>query len=295
MNMIAVTIGVGRCASLAIEAANRCRQFTGFDVVTLNEVHQRRYRVSEPHHLKFHLFDILSDADRILYFDSDLWFVADWNPEQFSSLSAVRDNEFYEGTQRECERFGLILDRYFNSGLFIIDRQHAGVLQTAKSLCEQQGAASIWRDQTWLNLAAKQCGVPVNLIHRAHNTFPIPHDGEAPTVGAHGAGIDPSFADMMQAVSRLRRRGLPSSSPLANKLYQYTVRDVGSHKLHLRGDGTVGRGAAQLERYWYVANDKLVLCSWTEDSVHLQEQRPGIWKGKWLEFGQHEVTLEVVA
>lgn len=295
VNMIAVTIGVGRCASLAIEAANRCRQFTGLDVAILNEVHKRRYRVSEPHHLKFHLFDILPHADRILYFDSDLWFVADWNPKLFSSLSAVRDNEFYEGTQRECERFGLPLDRYFNSGLFIIDRQQVGVLQTAKSLCEQQDVTSIWRDQTWLNLAAKQCGVSVNLIHRAHNTFPIPHDGEAPVIGAHGAGIDPSFADMIQAVSRLRRRGLPTSSPLANKLCQYTVRDVGSHKLHLRGDGTIGRGAAQLERYWYVANDKLVLSSWAEDSVHLREQRAGIWKGKWLEFGQHEVTLEVVA
>lgn len=35
--MLAVTIGVGRCASLAIEAANRCRHFTGLDVVILNE------------------------------------------------------------------------------------------------------------------------------------------------------------------------------------------------------------------------------------------------------------------
>lgn len=295
MKMLGVTIGVGRCASLAIEAANRCRQFTGFDVVILDEVHQRRYRVSEPHHLKFHLFDILPDADRLLYFDSDLWFVADWSPEQFPSLSAVRDNEFYEGTQRECQRFELELDRYFNSGLLIIDRQHANVLQVAKSLWEQQGAASIWRDQTWINLAAKQCGVPVNLLHRAHNTFPIPHDGEAPVIGAHGAGIDPSFADMMLAVSQLRRRGVPTTSRLADKLYQYTVHGVGSHKLQLREDGTIGRGAAQLERYWYVANDQLVLCSWTEDSVHLREHRAGVWKGRWLSFGQHDVTLEVVA
>lgn len=295
MKMIAVTIGVGRCASLAIEAANRCRQFTGLDVVILNESHQRRYRVAEPHHLKFHLFDILPDVDKLLYFDSDLWFVAAWNPTQFPSLSAVRDNEHYEGMQRECERFDLAANRYFNSGLLIIDREHADVLQTAELLRQQHGRSSIWRDQTWLNLAAKQSNAPVHLLHRSYNTFPIPHDGEAPVIGAHGAGIDPSFADMIQAVSRLRRRGLPSSSPLANKLCQYTVRDVGSHKLHLRGDGTIGRGAAQLERYWYVANDKLVLCSWTEDAVHLQEQRPGIWKGKWLEFGQHEVTLEVVA
>lgn len=291
--MIAVTIGVGRCASLAIEAANRCRQFTGLDVAILNEVHQRRYRVAEPHHLKFHLFDILPAADRLLYFDSDLWFVAEWNPAQFPSWSAVRDNEFYVGTQRECERFGLPLDRYFNSGLFIIDRQHAKVLQVARSLCEQQSEMSVWRDQTWLNLAAKQCGMSVNLLHRAHNTFPIPHDGEAPVIGAHGAGIDPSLSEMMLAVSQLRRRGTPPTSSLANKLCQYTVAGVGSHKLHLRGDGTIGRGAAQLERYWYLANDQLVLCSWTEDSVHLREQRAGLWKGRWLDFGQHEVTLEV--
>lgn len=295
MTMLGVTIGVGRCASLAIEAANRCRRFTGLDVVILNEVHQRCYRVSEPHHLKFNLFDIMPDADRILYFDSDLWFVAAWNPEQFPSLSAVRDNEFYEGTQRECERFGLALDQYFNSGLFIIDRQHSQVLHVAKSLCEQQGAESIWRDQTWINLAAKQCGVPVNLLHRAHNTFPIPHDGEAPVIGAHGAGIDPSFAELMRSVSQLRRRGLSIASMQSDKLYQYTVDGVGSHKLQLREDGTIGRGAAQLERYWYVANDQLVFCSWTEDAVDLRQQRPGVWKGNWLGFGQHAVTLEEVS
>jgi hypothetical protein len=65
--------------------------------------------------------------------------------------------------------------------------------------------------------------VPVNLIHRAHNTFPIPHDGEAPVIGAHGAGIDPSFAEMMQSVSQLRRRGLPTASWQCDKFYQYTV------------------------------------------------------------------------
>jgi hypothetical protein len=293
--MIAVTIGLGRCASLAIEAANRCRQFTGLDVVILNECHQRRYRAAEPHHLKFHLFDILPDADKLLYFDSDLWFVAAWNPELFPSLSAVRDNEHYEGMRRECERFNLAADQYFNSGLLIIDREHADVLQTAELLRQHDGRSSIWRDQTWLNLAAKQRNTPVHLIHRSYNTFPIPHDGEAPVVGAHGAGLDPSFADLMKAVSQIRRRGLPSSLHNSDRLYQYTVHGVGSHKVLLRADGTIGRGAAQLERYWYVANDRLVLCSWTEDAVHLHKQRPGTWKGNWLGFGQHDVTLEEVS
>lgn len=292
MSMIAVTIGVGRCASLAIEAANRCRRFTGLDVVILNEAHQRRYRVEEPHHVKFHLFDILPDADRLLYFDADLWFVAPWEPAKFPSLSAVRDNELYEGMRRECDRFDLAADRYFNSGLLIIDRQHAELLQTAKQLREQHGPASIWRDQTWLNLAAKQCDTPVHLIHRAHNTFPIPHDGEAPVVGAHGAGTDATFDNMMKAVSQLRRRGLPSTLHDSNKRYQYTVHGVGCHPLLLRSDGTIGCGAAQLERYWYAANGQLVLCSLTEDAVHLREQHPGVWKGKWLGFGQHDVTLE---
>jgi hypothetical protein len=68
---------------------------------------------------------------------------------------------------------------------------------------------------------------------------------------------------------------------------------VGSHRLLLRADATIGLGAAQLERYWYVANNRLVLCSWTEDAVHLREQRPGVWQGKWLGFGRHNVTLEL--
>jgi hypothetical protein len=291
--MLAVTIGVGRCASLAIEAANRCRQFTGLDVVILNEAHQRRYRVAEPHHLKFHLFDILPDVDRLLYFDADLWFVAGWSPTEFPSLSAVRDNELYEGMRRECDRFGLAPDRYFNSGLLIIERQHAGMFRTAERLLHQHGPSSIWRDQTWLNLAAKECGTPVQLIHRAYNTFPIPHDGEAPVVGAHGAGTDATFDSMMRAVSQLRRRCLPTTLQDADQLYQYTVHGVGSHRLLLRADGTIGLGAAQLERYWYLADDRLVLCSWTEDAVHLREQRPGVWQGKWLGFGKHDVTLEL--
>lgn len=294
MSMLAVTIGVGRCASLAIEAASRCRRFTGLDVAILNEVHQRCYRVAEPHYLKLHLFDIFPDADRLLYFDADLWFVAVWNPAEFPSLSAVRDNELYEGTRRECKHFGLAPDQYFNSGLLIIDRQHADVLQLAEQLRRRHGRPSIYRDQTWLNLAAKECGTPVHLIHRTHNTFPIPHDGEAPVTGAHGAGIDPNFAEMMKAVSQLRRRGLPASQPDVDGLYQYTVHGVGSHKLELRADGTIGRGAAQLERYWYLANDQLVLCSWTDDAVHLRQHRPGVWKGRWLGFGKHKVTLEEV-
>ena len=292
MSMIAVTIGVGRCASLAIEAANRCRQFTGLDVVILNEVHQRRYRVPEPHHIKFHMFDILSDTDRLLYLDADLWFVAAWDPTRYPSMSAVRDNELYGGLQHECEQFGLAGDQYFNSGLFIIDRQHADVLRTARDLWERHASSSIWRDQTWLNLAAKQCRIPIHFLHRSHNTFPIPSDGEAPIIGAHGAGRDPEFAAMIQAVSQLRRRGLPTRSPLADKLCQYTVHGVGVHPLFLRADGTIGTGASQLERYWYVANDQLVLCSLTEDAVHLREHQPGMWKGRWLGFGKHEVTLE---
>jgi hypothetical protein len=60
----------------------------------------------------------------------------------------------------------------------------------------------------------------------------------------------------------------------------------------LRADGTIGRGAAQLERYWHAANDQLVLCSLTQDAVHLREHRPGVWKGRWLGFGKHDVTLE---
>lgn len=266
--------------------------FTGLDVVVLNEVHQRRCRVAEPHHLKFHLFNILPDADRLMYFDADLWFVAPWELSQFPRLSAVRDNELYEGMRRECERFGLAADGYFNSGLLIIDRQHANVLRTAELLQEQHGPSSIWRDQTWLNLAAKQCGVPVHLINRVYNTFPIPHDGEAPVVGAHGAGTDANFDEMIKAVSQLRRRGLPTDLHDADELYQYTVYGVGCHKLLLRADGTIGCGAAQFERYWYVVNDQLVLCSLTEDAVHLREQRPGVWKGKWLGFGKHDVTLE---
>lgn len=290
VSMLAVTIGVGRCASMAIEAANRCRQFTGLDVVILNEAHQRRYRVAEPHHLKF---DILPDVDRLLYFDADLWFVASWNPTEFPSLSAVRDNELYEGMRRECDRFGLVSDQYFNSGLLIIDRQHAGMLRIAERLLHQRGPSSIWRDQTWLNLAAKECGTPVHLIHRAYNTFPIPHDGETPVIGAHAAGTDATFADVMRAVSQLRRRGLPSTLQDTDRLFQYTVHGVGSHRLLLRADGTIGLGAAQLERYWYVADDRLMLCSWTEDAVHLREQRPGLWLGKWLGFGKHDVTLEL--
>ncbi|MCA9100055.1 MAG: class I SAM-dependent methyltransferase, partial [Planctomycetales bacterium] len=110
---------------------------------------------------------------------------------------------------------------------------------------------------------------------------------------AHGAGTDPSFADMMKAVSQLRRRGLAATPQDTDSLYQYTVHGVGSHRLLLRADGTIGVGAAQLERYWYVAGDQFVLCSWTADAIYLRQQRPGVWQGKWIGFGKHDVTLEL--
>ena len=97
---------------------------------------------------------------------------------------------------------------------------------------------------------------------------------------------------MMTAVSQLRRRGVPVALNESEKLYQYTVHGVGCHRLLLREDGTIGCGAAQLERYWYVANDELILCSLTEDAVHLRQQPSGVWQGKWLGFGRHDVTLE---
>ncbi len=63
--------------------------------------------------------------------------------------------------------------------------------------------------------------------------------------------------------------------------------------LVLRRDGTIGQGAAQLEMYWYIAGDQLILCSLAADAVRLRESEPGVWKGRWLGFGQHEVTLEI--
>ena len=126
--MLAVTIGVGKkWRKLAALAAESVRAQTGLETRILGDDTLARFRLTDPQHLKFRLFDACPDADDLLYFDADTIFLQRWDPRVFAGRGefiCVRDREDEENIRREAQLAALPASMYFNSGFFIAHRAH---------------------------------------------------------------------------------------------------------------------------------------------------------------------------
>ena len=120
---LAVTIGVGPVWRLMAELVSESvRRRTGLETRILGEEAMAQCRVSSPHFLKLRLFELLPEAEHILYFDADTIFLQQWDPRIFAGRGefiCVLDRAEDEAIRREAHMVDLPADMYFHAGLFI--------------------------------------------------------------------------------------------------------------------------------------------------------------------------------
>lgn len=156
--MIGVTIGVGEdFHEFAKWSAAKVEKHLGIKTYILDE-HILKYANSpgwetdmgqKASCLKFLLFKIFPNADRIMYFD------ADWRPvRDFNIYDYVPDeNALYfckdEGGDELGERYGLGKGRYFNAGWFVASRKHAHLFEECHNRFNE--FETVWFDQCIMN------------------------------------------------------------------------------------------------------------------------------------------------
>lgn len=99
--------------------------------------------------IKFLLFDIFPDADRIIYFDADLRFVRKFNLwDYIPNESGVYVVKARDKTQYLKAKYELKND-YFNNGFFVVDREYAALLK----YCHMHfnDFEGVWYDQCVMN------------------------------------------------------------------------------------------------------------------------------------------------
>lgn len=139
-----------------------------------------------------------------IFVDCDLWFLQKWTPEYPGAFSAVHDSAVFNPhafCHTDCEKNGLMADRYVNTGLFMCD------LSDPKMRKVFQDARKSWRahqkkprcedktDQYHINRALLDNNIGIQLLPTMFNfylnsvkwgQFPyIPRQ----IIGLHGAGI----------------------------------------------------------------------------------------------------------
>jgi hypothetical protein len=99
--IIAITIDVGRVwERLAELAAESVRLRTGLETRVLGEEAMARYGFSQPHWLKFRLFEEFPDVETILYFDADTIFLAEWDPRVLAGRGAFLNGRLGRAIRR---------------------------------------------------------------------------------------------------------------------------------------------------------------------------------------------------
>lgn len=208
--MMAVTIGIGpRWRALAELAAETVREQTGLPTRILGEEDLRNASVEKPHHLKFRLFDLLPEADALLYFDADTIFLRPWDPRALLDGSywiAVADRASHESVTQDAEQIGMPVGEYFNSGLFIANREHHAAL-LHKALYYEGHFRSIFHDQTALNAARHRARIPLRLLPREYNWLDFDRaPGQPEPIVGHFWKIDQMPADEAEGYFRRWRK-----------------------------------------------------------------------------------------
>jgi hypothetical protein len=307
--MLAVTIGVGeKFTPLAQMAAASCASRTGLPVAVLGEEAMRRHGLKKPHHLKFKLFDEFPDAETILYFDSDIIFLRDFDPRPFvdsRDFICVRDIWDCDWVINDARQIGLAPRDYFNSGFFILNRtHHALMLRLAARL---QGRFRVqFDDQTALNAARAWLDVPTRYLPREYNYLVRENDGSPDTEQAfvlHLCGFErKAWATQLRYHQYWKRNPVTDSPRVQEAARQLIDRDfiyerVGHDRrpMRLAPAGAFAQGAAGCENRWrlteeegrpvlWLANRHLPTCAMEEDAA-------GTWEGRWLHWEQMPVRL----
>jgi hypothetical protein len=324
--MIGVTIGTGGFREMAEEAARRFTQYTGLPCTILGDEHLSRMDLPYPHHLKYHIFDLVDSQD-VFYFDADLWFLREWSPEKLqeqappNALVAVKDMQKAGHIWKDADKFDLDVTQYFNSGFMIMNRQfHKQLLTLAKHLYDKVIASekhigkSFFKDQTSLNMAAQMLELPVHYVPRQYNWY---HSaGEwwwrgLPLIGAHKISRDnrkktndplEDFRLFLQNPPEVRYNIDQEDYTKLSGKWTYTREGHNMQLIQLLPDGTV-QGSGLLEQWWVPVSHKQTNLKEIWVLGHLKykldeyltfqvrEAEPGVWVGRWNHFEEMPITM----
>ena len=197
--MVGFTIGTGPFLELAERAAETFRQTTGLPCVVIGDDAYKGSGLSYPHHLKYHMFDLV-DSETVFYFDADLWWMREWNYRSMleasdGKLIVVRDLLKSGHILKDARDFEIDVSVYFNSGFMVLHRDtHECMLKAAKGIYAREILSPMYlsnskfKDQTSLNIAMQLLELPVHFIDRRYNW--VQSAGEwidkgVPVIGAH--------------------------------------------------------------------------------------------------------------
>lgn len=259
--MIGVTVGVGTHRALAEEAARRFREHTGLEAVVLTDEDYDRVNCSHPALLRTYIFDLIGRGP-VTYFDADLWFCRMWSPETVfrGELTVVRDITYSDHIIEDSVRLmGTPPTNYFNSGLMIMNQDHAEWLQASRIAAEKFILDnSPLAEQTALNMMAQAMEVSIDFIDRRYNWMVNAETAilaGIPVIGAHKWKAGQTYEKQLNHdVPRGDDRIRMSRELFTRYAGHYIYERVGFDRrpLELRVDGTIGRGSSRLEWNWRV-------------------------------------------
>jgi hypothetical protein len=289
---VAVTIGVGRHAELARLAADEVRARTGLDTVILGDSEFAASGLEHPHYLKFRLFELVH-ADNLFFVDADVVCLEEWDPAVFfgrPEVVAVRDR-MIDLVTGEAEEWGVPVEDYFNSGVMILSRaHHHAMLRRAEALVGSRRTSLF--DQSPLNAARVQLGVPLKLLDRRYNWVwfgdsSLSH--QMPVVMAHK--LLPERPDVnvryfngaYELPAPTIKINEPEGRRLAGRSVAYFPDGRTRSVLRLRDDGTLTpRAGPGAPGYWFVQDIKgtptLTLTDGSRILHRLTQTRDGLWK-----------------
>jgi lipopolysaccharide biosynthesis glycosyltransferase len=162
MKPVAVTIGIGKHLEYAQKSCEYVRDYLGLETRIITEEHlslavQGLSRTHQIFSLKFSIFDIYPDIERVMYHDCD------WRPvRKFDLMPYIPDpkalyfcldrveGEHIQGLER---KYGLPPKTYCNAGWFVMHRDHHSMLQHCKD--HYFDYPKKWDDQCVLNQVNK--------------------------------------------------------------------------------------------------------------------------------------------
>lgn len=186
--MIALTIAKGqRYLAMAARAAESVRRHTGLDVQIVTEIPVGQH----PSFYRLWLWEFVPpDVDEVLWFDADTYTVRDWWPWEYAKQAAFvgRPDLPSRGLLDECARWGLVIQRYLNAGVFVATRRSRPAFELAQQIVSDPKYSSVFCEQTALNVGLRDAGTDVGFWHPRYNAICRPASVPVDPVVLHRAG-----------------------------------------------------------------------------------------------------------
>jgi Glycosyl transferase family 8 len=309
--VLAVTLGIGeKYELLARLSAESCEKYTGLKTRILGVREMARHRVKKPHHLKFRLFQEFPTAETIFYFDADTIFLKGFDTGRFRKsreLVCVRDVWDRNWIREDAERVGIAPKEYFNSGLFIVNRtHHKKLLEIAEGLLGR--IQSQFNDQTVLNAARAQLGIPTHFLGKQFNYLAFENcpDPKGVTIG-HLSGMGRRPAESIKRYHQFwsRKEGEDTYAiaraveELAGGLFEYHRVGYDWRQMRFEVDGSIGNGKGGSEQRWAVSEHDNEVVLWIIGRDHptcalTRTDASEVWQGRWLRNEQMPILLSPI-